>query len=124
MPWTADEREVFYKSLALLAETLGEALSPGRMAGYVAALDDAPFGAVQIGLREALKTCKFFPKPVELRELGEESREWRKFKEAETERLLAPMRRMPARLSDDETQAHIDKLKLAVMQLAGRKRMR
>jgi hypothetical protein len=125
MPWTTDDREVFYTALALLAETLGEPLSPARMAGYVAGLEDAPFVAVQIGLREALKTCRFFPKPAEIRELGLESWEWRRLREEEHHRIVDRQRRqLPAPMTADELTANVRKLKQAIAGLARPRRMR
>ncbi len=107
MAWTETEKDQFFKALSLLAETMGEPLSPVRLAGYCAALEDAPFEAVTLGLGEAMKTCRFFPKPVEIRELGLESRGWRRHLDALAD---AYRPQLPAPLPDEVRQANIERL--------------
>lgn len=115
MAWTDSEKDQFYKRLAVLAETLGEPLSPVRLAGYCEALEDVPLAAMVIGLRAAARACRFFPKPVELRELALESPEWRRLREQASERALTPFR--PPQISDAERRANIAKLKGAIKAL-------
>lgn len=65
----ADHRR-FGELLALLGEVFNEPVTTARVAGYWLALQDLPFGIVHDGVQEALKTCRFFPKPAEIRTLG------------------------------------------------------
>ena len=123
MPWTDSEKDQFYKRLTVLAETMGEPMSPIRLTGYCEALEPVPFPAVLIGLRAAAEECRFFPKPAEIRELGVESREWRRLREAAFERTRPRFLPRP-RMSDEEMAANIEKLKRAVGRLSAGKRMR
>lgn len=66
---TDRESVEFAERLTLLAEALGGQLTPARVALYRAALDDLPFDRVREALNLSARTCKFFPKPVEVREL-------------------------------------------------------
>jgi hypothetical protein len=65
---TAADRPAFAQLLALLGETFREPISEARVAGYWLACEDVPLPALQAAVREALRTCKFFPRPAELRE--------------------------------------------------------
>jgi hypothetical protein len=65
---TAADRPAFAELLALLGETFHEPISEGRVAGYWIALSDMPLPALQAAVCEALRTCRFFPRPAELRE--------------------------------------------------------
>jgi hypothetical protein len=65
---TAADRPAFLQLLALLGETFHEPISEARVAGYWLALEDVPLPALQAAVREALRSCRFFPRPVELRE--------------------------------------------------------
>lgn len=67
---TNDDRERFGELLALLGEVFNEPVTPARVAGYWLALDDLPFADVHAGVQRALKECRFFPKPAEIRTLG------------------------------------------------------
>jgi hypothetical protein len=62
------DRATFAQSLGLLAETLGAELSEFGMEGYWFALSDLTLDQLRLAVQMALKTCRFFPKPVELRE--------------------------------------------------------
>jgi hypothetical protein len=125
MPWTEGEKDSFYKQLTVLAETLGEPMTPVRLAGYCSALEDLPLAGVAIGMRDAMRKCRFFPKPTEIRELMALSQEWRRFcasvnsRDREARRLAAgpPMTR-------EETEAAFGKLSQALKGLSARKRMR
>ena len=65
---TAADRPAFAELLALLGETFHEPISEARVAGYWIALHDLPLPALQAAVREALRSCRFFPRPAELRE--------------------------------------------------------
>ena len=58
----------FAKRLGVLAEVLGEALTPVRVAGYWAALSDLEPADLYAAMDHALKTSRFFPRPAELRD--------------------------------------------------------
>jgi hypothetical protein len=59
----------FAEAMGVLCETFGEPLSDLRTEGYFDALRDFPIEAVSAAFRQALRVCRFFPKPIELREL-------------------------------------------------------
>jgi len=67
---TDNDRGRFGELMALLGEVFNEPVSAARVAGYWLALDDLPFADVHAGVERALKECRFFPKPAELRTLG------------------------------------------------------
>lgn len=48
---------------------VGEPLTTDRLNFYVATLDDLPLSMVLHAIQLAAKTCKFFPRPAEIREL-------------------------------------------------------
>lgn len=58
----------FTKAITVLAESLGGDLSAGSMQAYFRALDDLPIEQVEYAMGQCLKSCRFFPKPVEIRE--------------------------------------------------------
>ncbi len=60
----------FGRRLTALAEIYDVKLSPPRAALYFEALRDLPFEALAMAMNAAAKGCKFFPRPVELRELA------------------------------------------------------
>ena len=66
---TDEDRVPFAEAMHVLAETMGEPVSDIRAEGYFAALSDLPFEAVKAAVLTAVRTCRFFPKPVELLEL-------------------------------------------------------
>lgn len=68
---TAQDGSAFGLRIAALAEALGEPMSDLRTEAYFGALSDLPLAAVIAAMQAALTTCRFFPKPVELRELVE-----------------------------------------------------
>lgn len=63
------DRPAFARALFVLGETFNESISDLRAEGYFDALRDFSLEEATAAMREALRTCKFFPKPVELREL-------------------------------------------------------
>jgi hypothetical protein len=65
---TDADRPAFLQLLALLGETFHQPITEARIAGYWLGLDDLPLAALQAAVREALRSCRFFPSPVELRE--------------------------------------------------------
>src|SRR5262245_13750199 len=62
------DRKAFLVELTVLAEVFHEALSDVRLEGYWKALDDLSINEIRSASRHAARTCKFFPKPAELRE--------------------------------------------------------
>lgn len=60
----------FRNRLVALAEVFDLKLAATRQALYFEALRDVPFEAVARALNAAVKTCKFFPRPAELRTLA------------------------------------------------------
>jgi len=67
---TPDERPLFASTLALLAEAFNEPVSEARAAAYWMALEHASLEVVTQGIREAIRSSRFFPKPVEILEFG------------------------------------------------------
>jgi len=67
---TDDDRGRFGELMTLLGEVFNEPVSAARVAGYWLALEDLPFVDVHAGVQRALKECRFFPKPAEIRTLG------------------------------------------------------
>ena len=70
---TEADRPVFVRCLLWLGETFNEPVGDLRMEAYWQALGDLPLDTVRATCRQALKACKFFPKPVELRQLADGS---------------------------------------------------
>lgn len=64
------DRRRFAASLAALAETLGGAVGEITAEGYWRGLEDLSIEEVEAACLAAMKTCRFMPKPVELRELA------------------------------------------------------
>lgn len=67
----SDETSAFVAALVGLAETFGESLSEGRIAGYVEALEDIGLEDLLLAIKAARRSCQFFPRPSELRTLGQ-----------------------------------------------------
>jgi hypothetical protein len=67
------DQEKFAKALIVLAEILPKQLSPVMIEGYFDALVDFTYAELEWAMRHAVRTYKFFPTPVELRELLEGS---------------------------------------------------
>lgn len=61
--------EGFKADLLTTAELFGESLSAARILAYFEALADLPLVAVSAALTQARRTLRFFPKPVEIREV-------------------------------------------------------
>lgn len=59
----------FSKLFEQLADIIGNDDTAKKRAGYFAALEELPMDSVRQAFQLALRQCKFFPKPVELREL-------------------------------------------------------
>ena len=85
---TNAEKIKITKALAVLAVTFGEDVSEERIELYLDALDDLDPGRVLAAIGRLARTVRFFPKPVEIRELVEGSeneradRAWVLFSEA------------------------------------------
>lgn len=60
-------------AVTLLAETIGQKqISTATINGWIEGLDGLTIEQIMVGVRRALKTCKFMPTPVEIRELAGE----------------------------------------------------
>jgi hypothetical protein len=66
---TNSDRARFAEALHALGETFNEPVSTIRAEGYFDALSDLELRQLEGAVRLALRTCTFFPKPVELRAL-------------------------------------------------------
>jgi hypothetical protein len=88
--------------LTLLAEVLDAPMSPTRIAGYRALLNDLAFEDIEAALNALGKTCVFFPKPAEIRERVQVARQLR------LERERALWRRMRDAEADARLEAHAD----------------
>jgi hypothetical protein len=66
---TSDNTE-FRNRLVALAEVFDAKIAATRQALYFEALRDLPFERVVYALSQAVRVCKFFPKPAELRALA------------------------------------------------------
>lgn len=91
---TRDDVAAVGVELGKTAELFGEPLSEGRVLLYVEALADLDLEAVLAGFRRARAEMKFFPKPAEIRELVEGSRDDRA--ELAWARFLAAVREVGA----------------------------
>lgn len=63
------DRVVFAEAMMILGETFNEPVSEVRIESYFSALSDLPMPALGLAVRSAVRTLKWFPKPVELREM-------------------------------------------------------
>lgn len=72
---TRADAPAFSTLLAGLAETFDVTLTATRTELYFRALEDLPLEAVQEAAGKALRQCRFFPKPAELRDYVTESHE-------------------------------------------------
>jgi hypothetical protein len=68
---TDADRAAFAKGLFVLGETFKEPVSELRAEAYFDALRDLPLEPVLVGMRAANGSLRFFPRPVEIRELVE-----------------------------------------------------
>ena len=126
MAWSEQDRADFAARLTMLAETLNEPMTAARIAGYVVALEDIEPECIVCGLEEAMRECKFFPKPVELRDLGQASKKWRRMQEAKWAQIAERRPRYLPRpeLTPEQLADNIAKLKAAIGKLSHAKRMR
>lgn len=65
---TQADRPRFLAALGALAVATGTPLDEARSRAYWMALDDLPIEAIERAVRSALRSARFFPRPVELRE--------------------------------------------------------
>lgn len=72
---TDADRNRFAKVLYVLGDVFNEPVSDVRAEAYCKALSDLPIEAVERAGAAAITACKFFPKPIELRELLHGSRD-------------------------------------------------
>lgn len=66
---TENDRPKFAEAMHALGETFNEPVSDIRAEAYFDALRDVPLAQVAVAVRLAIRTCRYFPKPVELREM-------------------------------------------------------
>ena len=64
-----EDRVRFAEGLFMLGETFNEPISDVKVEAYFQALLTYDIEAVVMAIQGALRSCKFFPRPVELREL-------------------------------------------------------
>ncbi len=66
---TEADSPAFAVALTALAEVYGEELSKTRIRLYFEALRHVDFARIQAAFQQAMRTCRFFPKPAELLDL-------------------------------------------------------
>jgi hypothetical protein len=66
---TKSDAVKFAQCLAVLSETFNESVSEVRAEAYFMALTDLPLDKIQDAVKDAVRTMRFFPKPIELRDL-------------------------------------------------------
>src|SRR5262249_32937387 len=84
----------FGKMMAVLQAVFDKVLRPEAQDACFSVLEDLPIEAVERAGELALKSCKFFPKPAELRELAEGSFEDR------SQLALSSLDKIAARFGD------------------------
>ena len=109
---TPDESAQFIGRLTMLAELLGEPMTPTRLAGYVGTCDDLDISDLVDALNDCARTCKYFPRPVEIRDRVAEVQHIRARLEMDQERAErlarqeletpAPPRELPAHYVEPE----------------------
>lgn len=67
---TDDDRAAFAEVLAALGAVFGEEITTARVALYFRALSDLPIAVVRAAAEGAMRGCRYFPRPIELRELA------------------------------------------------------
>ncbi len=67
---TKSDKPRLARVLAVLAETFNEPVSDVRAEGYYMALADLQIVDIESAAKDALRSCKFFPRPAELRDLA------------------------------------------------------
>ena len=65
---TEQDRPALAHALMLMGDTFNEPVGELRAEGYFDALRDLEIGDVLTACREAIRTARFFPRPVELRD--------------------------------------------------------
>lgn len=68
----ANDAERFRNCITALAEAYRQKITPATLLGYEMGLDDLPISSIERAVRKAIRTCKFMPAAVELRELAGE----------------------------------------------------
>lgn len=62
------EGDVLRRHLKVLCETYGRPMSADGIEGYLRALSDLTIPEITLAFGEAIKRCKYFPNPAEIRE--------------------------------------------------------
>lgn len=65
----------FASLMGMLAEAYGQTITSSRIRIYAASLFDVPIETVKVAASQAIRECKFFPSPAELRGFVAPSRE-------------------------------------------------
>lgn len=63
-----DDQTKFATLMMTLGETFNEPVSKVRLDAYAMALSDLPVADVLAAMQDCIRTCKFFPRPAEIRE--------------------------------------------------------
>jgi hypothetical protein len=66
----SDDKPEFARLLAAVAVTFGTKTTRDMVAGYWMGLEDLPIEAVAAAFKQAIRSCKFFPRVAEIRELA------------------------------------------------------
>lgn len=69
---TPADRTRFAAAIGTLAEAYRQTLSEATLHAYWLGLDDLAIAEIETAVRKALRTCRFMPAPIELRELSGE----------------------------------------------------
>lgn len=69
---TPEDRPRFAGAIGALAEAYRQTISTATIKAYEMGLDDLSIDQIEHAVRKAMRTCKFFPAPIELRELAGE----------------------------------------------------
>jgi hypothetical protein len=60
------DRERFIRAFAVMTEVFKEDVSDLRTEAYFSVLSDYPIEQVEAGIKQAMRCCKFFPRPAEI----------------------------------------------------------
>lgn len=117
----------FVKRLLVLAEVMGESLSELRIAGYWAALSDLASEDTGHAMDRALKECRFFPRPAEIRDMARDHAQRRFLRERERDDRRRRSLELP--MSAEERERHearvaqfLDTIKATVRAMPGPER--
>ncbi len=69
---TPDERTEFAISIGAMAEAFHKKITADTIRAYGLVLEDLPIEAIERAVFQAMRSCRFFPSPAELREMAGE----------------------------------------------------